>query len=147
MTKKFQLLILILTFSTFTFKVQAQIYLQNHTNEPVWVAITMFYGKKNFKAWNSAGWYKVEPREKKQISSAIGLDSDIIYYYAQTANTVKEYKGEQQFLVNLTNGFNIRNADLPYVKTDNPTYEWRYFRKIKMNVKLFQLKYTIDLYD
>jgi uncharacterized membrane protein len=148
MKKKIRIITLIMAISAlFTSKVQSQIYLENHTNEPVWVVLTMYYGKKNFKAWHSDGWYKVEPNEKKLISSAIGLDSDFIYYYAHTSGKTKEYKGEQPFLVDPVNAFNIRNADLEYVKNENPKYEWRYFRKVDMNTKLLQLKYTIHLFD
>jgi len=38
-------------------KYQAQIFLANHTSEPVYIALTMYYGKKNFKSWISEGWY------------------------------------------------------------------------------------------
>ncbi len=38
---------------------KSQIYFQNKTNEPVCVALCMYYDSKDSKYWGSHGWWTV----------------------------------------------------------------------------------------
>lgn len=123
-------------------KCHSQIYLSNNTKEPVWVSIAMYYNQKTYKGWISQGWWKVSPNEKKIISGFIG-ENDIFCYYAYS--TSKQYTGVSNILVDPINKFSIKNCTMDYVYEDNPTYQWKKFRQVKMNKKPFQSKYTIEL--
>lgn len=140
MKKSLILIVFILTY----LKVDAQIYFQNNTDEPVFVTLCMEYKSSSSKYWGSEGWYKVDPGDKIMVSSAIGWN-DNIYYYAKSTISNKEYTGETRLLVNPTDKFFIKNANKDYQKTQNPSYEWKNFRHIDMNAGTLQLKYTIVL--
>lgn len=131
-------------FLLFTINSKAQIYFQNNTSEPVFVALCVYYDGSNSKYWGSEGWWKVEPGDKKEVSSAIGFQ-DNIYYYAFSSVSNKEYAGNVNILVHPTNAFSIKNADKEYKQKENPEYVFKKFRHVDMNQGAFQLKYTIQL--
>lgn len=131
-------------FLMLSFASKAQIYFQNNTDEPVYVAFCMYYNGNSSKYFGSEGWFKVDPGDKKTVSSAIGFN-DNIYYYAKSTISDKVYEGDTKILVHPTDKFFIKNADKAYNLTENPDYEWRNFRHIDMNQGTFQLKYTIEL--
>ena len=142
--KSIKSLLLLLTFIIVSSASKAQIYFKNNTDEPVYVAFCMYYDGNNSKYFGSEGWFKVEPGDKKEVSSAIGFN-DNIYYYAYSSVSDKKYEGDVQLLVHPTDKFFIKNADKEYKKTENPTYEWRKFRHVDMKSGTLQLKYTIEL--
>jgi len=131
-------------FLLLTINSKAQIYFQNNTNEPVFVALCMYYDGSSSKYWGSEGWWKVEPGDKKEVSSAIGFQ-DNIYYYAFSSISNKEYAGDVNILVHPTNTFSIKNADKEYNQKENPAYVFKKFRHVNMNQGALQLKYTIQL--
>ena len=134
----------VILFLALTFNLKAQIYSQNNTNEPVFVALCMYYDGSSSKYWGSEGWWKVEPGDKKEVSSAIGFQ-DNIYYYAFSSISNKEYAGDVNILVHPTNAFSIKNADKEYNQKENPEYVFKKFRHVNMKQGAFQLKYTIEL--
>jgi len=135
---------LLLTFVLLSVASKAQLYLKNNTDEPVYVAICMYYDSKDSKYFGSEGWWKVEPGDKVQVSSAIGFN-DNIYYYAYSSTSKKKYEGETNLLVHPTDKFFIKNADKEYKKKENPAYVWYKFRHVDMKSGALQLKYTIEL--
>jgi uncharacterized membrane protein len=135
---------LIVAFVIMALGAKAQIYFQNNTNEPVFVALCMYYDGSSSKYWGSEGWWKVEPGDKKEVSSAIGFQ-DNIYYYAFSSISNKEYAGDVNILVHPTNAFSIKNADKEYNQKENPEYVFKKFRHVNMNQGVLQLKYTIQL--
>ncbi len=122
----------------------SQIYFKNNTEEPVYVAFCMYYDGESSKYFGSEGWFKVEPGDKKIVSSAIGYN-DNIYYYAYSSISGKKFEGDTKILVHPTDKFFIKNANKEYKKTENPSLEWRNFRHVDMNSSTLQLKYTIEL--
>ncbi|MBK6834090.1 MAG: DUF1036 domain-containing protein [Bacteroidetes bacterium] len=112
---KFFKLVFLLTFVLVSFGAKAQLYFKNNTNEPVFVAICMFYDNKDSKYFGSEGWWKVEPGDKVQVSSAIGFN-DNIYYYAYSSTSKKKYAGETKLIVHPKNKFFIKNADKSTIK-------------------------------
>lgn len=123
---------------------KAQIYFQNNTNEPVYMAFCKYHDSNSSQYWGSEGWWKVEPGDKITISSSIGLQ-DNIYYYAYSSISNKEYSGDVNILVHPSKAFNIKNADKSYNQKENPEYVFKKFRHVNMNQGAFQLKYTIQL--
>lgn len=123
---------------------KGQLYFKNNTDEPVYVAICMYYNNKDSKYFGSEGWWKVEPGDKVEVSSAIGLN-DNIYYYAYSSTSKKKYEGETNILAHPKEKFFIKNADKEYQKKEHPEYVWYKFRHIDMKSGTFQLKYTIEL--
>lgn len=142
--KSLKSIFLVLTFVLVSFASKAQIYLKNNTDEPVYVAFCMYYNGDNSKYFGSKGWYKVEPGDKVEVSSAIGWN-DNIYYYAYSSVSDKKYEGKTQLLVHPTDKFFIKNANKEYKKTENPAYVWKKFRHVDMKSSTLQLKYTIEL--
>lgn len=123
---------------------KGQLYFENKTNEPVEVCIAMFYDSNTSKYWGSEGWFRVDPGDKKEVSTAIGFN-DNIYYYAHSVTSKKEYTGENSLLVHPINKFFIKNCDKEYVKKEHPEYVYKKFRHIDMHEKLLQTKFTIEL--
>jgi uncharacterized membrane protein len=123
---------------------KAQLYFRNNTEEPVYVTVCTWYSGGDSKYWGTEGWFKADPGERVQVSSAIGFN-DNIYYYASSDISGKKYTGDYSFLVDPINDFFIKNADKAYQKKQNPNYEWRKFRHVDMNTALLQTKYTIEL--
>lgn len=141
MKKLFLLLIITLAINCKSF---AQIYFNNKYTEPVWVCIGYYSDGNNFKGWVSKGWFKIEPNETKMVLDYNPL-SRYLYYYAQTQNGIKKFEGSQSFLVDPINSFLIKNADMKYVKTNNPNFKWHSFRQVDKGLKdLAKLKYTIS---
>lgn len=134
-----QILFALLPFESFS-----QIYFKNNTEEPVFVAFCMYYDGENSKYFGSEGWFKVEPGDKKMVSSAIGFN-DNIYYYAYSTTSNKKFEGDTKILVHPTDKFFIKNVNKEYKKQENDNLEWRKFRHIDMNSGTLQLKYTIEL--
>jgi uncharacterized membrane protein len=128
---------------TLTSESFAQLNFQNNTNEPVIVTFAMQSNVRGFNGWISQGWYTVNPREKVMLSSSAGVN-DNVYYYAITPHGYREFKGDQPFLTNKDGSTStIRNADMEYVKSENPNYDWKLFRHVVM--PSFRLGYTINL--
>ena len=136
--------LLIFAFALLSFASNAQLYFKNNTDEPVYVAICMYYNGSSSKYFGSEGWWKVDPGDKRQVSSAIGFNNNI-YYYAYSSISNKKYEGESNLLVHPTSEFFIKNADKDYQKEEHPDYEWYKFRHVDMQSKFLQLKYTIEL--
>ncbi len=122
---------------------KAQIYFRNKTNEPVFVAFCMYNDNKDAKYWYTQGWWKVDPGERIEVSTAMGFN-DNIYYYAYSTVSNKKYEGDNNLLVHPTDKFFIKNADKEYNLKENPTFVWRKFRHVEMH-GLLKLKYTIEL--
>lgn len=123
---------------------KAQLYFHNNTNEPVYVAIGIYYNGSDSKYWGTNGWFKVEPGDKTEVNSGIG-SNDNIYYYAYSSISKKKYEGENKMLVHPTDKFFIKNADKDYNTKEHPEYVWEKFRHIDMKEKFLQLSYTIEL--
>lgn len=137
-----KLLLVLLFFASIVSK--GQVYLQNNTDKPVKVAIAWYSSSSDFKGWYCAGWYTVDPGEKKELLTALPLNPQL-YYYAKSTDGTKIYDGSTSLLADTTNSFNIKNADMAYVKTDNPTYTWLKFRDYKPTMAVVKLWTTIEL--
>jgi uncharacterized membrane protein len=135
---------LIVAFVIMALGAKAQIYFQNNTNEPVYLAFSMYHDSNSSQYWGSEGWWKVEPGDKIMISSSIGFQ-DNIYYYAYSSISKKEYSGDVNLLVHPSKSFEIKNADKSYNQKENPEYVFKKFRHVNMKQGAFQLKYTIEL--
>lgn len=135
-----KILFLMLLVASMTSK--AQVYFKNNYDKPVYVAVAYYMSTSDYKGWVSSGWYKAEPGDKVQL---IGyLPNSYIYYYAETTDNTKTFDGETSFLVHPTDAFTIKNADMDYVKTNDPAYEWKSFRKYDPGNTAFKLYTTID---
>ena len=127
---------------------KAQLYFKNSSSKPVLVAYCMQSNSKGDDAWYTYGWYSADPNQTIQLSSAVGLNPNV-YYYAQTKDGKMVWNGENRdgsvrFLVSHS-AFTIKNANMQYVKDDNPEYYWISFRHITIGT--FQLRYTIEISD
>ncbi len=123
---------------------RAQIYFQNNYDKPVWVAIGYYMSSSDYKGWVTSGWHKVEPGDKKEV---LGYDpeDENIYYYAQTKGGAQKFEGQYSLLVDPKDAFTVKNADKPYVKDENPSFQWYKFRQIdKGSFDAFKIKYTIN---
>ena len=136
--------ILFLLFALVNCLAKAQLYFKNNTEEPVQVAICMHYQSKSSSYFGSEGQWVVDPGDKIMVNSAIGMNTNL-YYYARSTTSKKIYSGEMKILVHPHENFFIKNADKEYQKKENAAYAWYKFRHINMNVRLLQLKYTIEL--
>lgn len=137
--KKFLLIIILLISITS----KAQVSFKNNYTKPVNIAIAWYHNAKDFKGWYSKGWFKVEPGEKIQVLSY--LPNCNIYYYAKTTDGTKIFDGKQSFLVNPSDAFTIKNADMEYVKSSNSSYKFYGFREHDTGTTAFKLKTTIEL--
>lgn len=132
----------------FTGFCNAQLYFKNQSTKPVYVAYVMQNNDKSDKSWYSHGWYSVEPGDNVAISSAIGWNQNI-YFYAKSHDGKTVWDGTNRdgsvsFLVHPNDAFSIKNANLEYVKEENPAYQWLSFRHIYMEGVL-RTKYTITI--
>jgi uncharacterized membrane protein len=141
-------LILIVALSTISAFTNAQLYFKNDSQKPVSVAYAMQNNEKTNEAWYSHGWFTVEPGENLPISSVIGLNRNIYFYAKSKDGEVvwdgKNRDGSVNFLVDPVNAFTIKNANLEYVKEENPTYKWVSFRHLYIS-GILPTKYTITI--
>jgi uncharacterized membrane protein len=125
---------------------KAQLYFKNNSNAPVIVAYVMQSNDKSDEAWYSHGWYSCDPNATITLSSAVGLNPNV-YWFAVTKDGKSSWNGKNRdgsisFLTD-SQAFNIKNANLQYVKDQNPSYTWESFRHIEIG--LLKTKYTIEI--
>ena len=139
----FWMVIIFLSFSS-----NAQLYFQNNSTKPVYVAYAIRNDAASDKAWYSYGWYSVDPNEKVVLSASIGL-TGYLYYYAMSHDGKSNWDGTNRdnslsFLVHPIDQFTIKNANLKYMKENNPDYEWKSFRYVDLGGFL-KTKHTITI--
>ena len=110
---------------------RCQLKITNTTSQPINVAVAYQNKTGDFNGYYSVGWYNILPGETKETLSGI-LISRNYYYYAETEDMslAWEGNGEYTFLVDPTNGFNIKNANQQYVQDQTPSYAWEKFRML-----------------
>ncbi|MEI6455326.1 MAG: DUF1036 domain-containing protein [bacterium] len=109
----------------------SQIYFKNNNPEAVYVTFAQYKGGANPPCWITRGWFTVNSGKVFTAFETIGV-SDTIGYWATTLLSGMVYEGKKPLLVHNDEKFTIRNADKESVLRQNPTYEWRYFRLIKI---------------
>lgn len=123
-----------------TLSAKSQIYFHNNYTKPVIVVLGYYLNTDAFQGWVTEGWYTVDPGETTKLLDWLPLNHPICYY-AQTKDGVKKFDGDASFLVDPTNAFIIKNADMQYVKDDNATYQWYKFRQVHFTALL---SYTVE---
>ncbi len=92
---------------------------------PIEVAFGYFMDTPKYMGWVTKGWYTLGPGEKVTV---IGepLDNEYYYYYASSADSTIEFKGE--ILLKVGDGnFQIKDANSEIsLKNDH----YRFFRQI-----------------
>ncbi len=125
---------------------KAQLYFKNSWTKPVVVAFAMQSNSKGDEAWYSYGWYACDPNQTIQLSSGVGLNPNV-YYYAKSSDGTTVWNGDNRdgsakMLVSKS-AFQIKNANMEYVKEGNSEYYWVNFRHI--TIKFIQTTYTIEI--
>ena len=133
-------------FSITIIQCSAQLYFKNNSSSPVDVAFAMKNNSSNNKSWYTEGWFHCEPQERVKLSSAVGLHKYVYYHANATDGSGSWGHGDysKKFLVDV-DAFDIKNADLQYVKDRNPNYYWKTFSRIRIGT--LKTKYTIAITD
>ncbi len=109
----------------------AQITFTNAHSEPVYVAFAHYVAKTTGGYWMTQGWWTVNSGSSHLAYETIG-PNDSIGYFAVTTLSDTEFPGGKNLLVHPDEKFTLRNADQESVQQQNPQYEWRKFRIIRM---------------
>ncbi len=109
----------------------SQIYFKNNNPEAVYVSFAQYKGDANPPYWITRGWFTVNSGKTFTAFETIG-PADSIGYWAMTLLSNMVYEGQKPLLVHNDEKFTIRNADRESVLKQNPAYEWRNFRLIKI---------------
>ncbi len=109
----------------------AQISFKNEHSEPVYVAFAHYVAKNTGGYWMTQGWWTVNSGSSHLAFEAIG-PNDSIGYFAVTTLSDTEFPGGKDLLVHPDEKFTLRNADKKSMQQQNPQYEWRKFRIIRM---------------
>jgi uncharacterized membrane protein len=141
-------LFLLLILNLIVVSAKSQLYFKNESSKPVYVAYAMQNNSSDNESWYSHGWYSCDPGERIVLSTAVGLNPNV-YWFAKTQDGKSEWNGKNRdessdFLVK-SKSFQIKNADMQYVKDKDSSLEWKSFRHISIGV--LQLKYTITVTD
>lgn len=122
-----------------TIKANSQLSIKNETSEPISITIGWYSEGDNFNGYVTKGWWNIEPGFTIEPGLYFTSDNDHFYYYA------KGWSGNIQFLVS-DGAFEIKNADMQYVKDKNPNYYWVNFKRKDVSFDfLEERKYTLRL--
>lgn len=139
------LILLTFVFATYFYN-WGQIYFENNFDRTIYVALGYYSETDEFSGWITRGWFKVIPGETAQLLS-YNPSGQNLYYYAQTENGKKKFEGDASLLVNPSDKFYIKNADLKDTQTKYPSYKYYNFIHVdKGNWDFLKLKYTIRFY-
>lgn len=122
--------------------------IENNLPTPIIVCIGYHLKNSEWRGMISQGWYTVEPGQTTPPIHNFSGDNEYFLYYVQSTTNplMRVTNGQTRLLVHPTNAFNIRNADLSYIKSTNPEYEWRIFKKRVMHFGfLEERKYTFRI--
>jgi len=109
--------LLFLSIIIFLFQLgHSQTYFTNTGNKPVTLAIAWKIQSESFTGLICKGWITVIPGGRINTEAT----GDIWFY-----KKGDKYKSGQKVLVG-TGDFTIQNADMQYVKDQNPKYQWVY---------------------
>ena len=109
----------------------SQIYIKNTNPEAVYIAVAQYKGDAKPPYWVTRGWFTVNSGKVLTAFETVG-PADSIGYWAMTLLSNMVYEGKKPLLVHNDEKFTIRNADKESVLKQNPVYEWRNFRLIKI---------------
>jgi uncharacterized membrane protein len=129
--KKHLILLLLSGLIFFPLQGISQIYFKNTNPEAVYVAFARYSADANPATWVTRGWFTVNSGKIFTAFESIG-PRDSIAYWATTLLTGDVFEGKKPLLVHNDEKFTIRNADKEWVLKQNPTYEFRNFRLIRM---------------
>ena len=139
------LILLTFVFATYFYN-WGQIFFENNFDRTIYVALGYYSETDEFSGWITRGWFKVIPGETAQLLS-YNPSGQNLYYYAQTENGKKKFEGDASLLVNPSDKFYIKNADLKDTQTKYPSYKYYNFIHVdKGNWDFLKLKYTIRFY-
>lgn len=136
------LAVLVFTLNT----AHSQLKFRNNSTSPVIVAYAMKSNTKGDAAWYSHGWYSCDPNQTIKLAAAVGMNPNV-YFYAKSKDGKKVWNGVNRdnsvrFLVS-DNAFHIKNANMDYVKDENPEYRAESFRHVK--IPIHKVQYTITI--
>ncbi|MEI7500748.1 MAG: hypothetical protein WCK84_09910 [Bacteroidota bacterium] len=109
----------------------SQIMFQNMNREAVYVAFARYVNNGTSGFWVTKGWSRVSSGTSIKAFDAINL-TDSIGYFVIARISETEYPGTRNLLVHINEQFLINNADQELVSQNNPDYEWRQFRLIRL---------------
>ena len=139
------LILLTFVFATYFYN-WGQIFFENNFDRTIYVALGYYSETDEFSGWITRGWFKVIPGETAQLLS-YNPSGQNLYYYAQTENGKKKFEGDASLLVNPSDKFYIKNADLKDTQTKYPSYTYYNFIHVdKGDWDFLKLKYTIRFY-
>jgi uncharacterized membrane protein len=136
-----KMIFIAVTFILNVTNIDAQLKFKNHESNPLEVAIAYFVKTDEFEGYYSTGWYVLEPGETKTLLQG-NLKYTTYYFYAKDSKGT-EWKGggKYNFIVDLTNAFNIKNADKEYQLTGT-TRKYKAFKKVDVGESR---EYTLTL--
>lgn len=110
-------------------QVKAQLIFNNERETAIYLSIAYYLDTKDFKGWYSAGWYYIEPFEKRVIIEDNLNDSCYFYYAYDSEGNIFEDKNGHAFVVEKQKVFKIKNADMQsQINSDSRVFY--FFRKI-----------------
>lgn len=113
-----------------SFKSEAQLYFKNHEVRPVSVALSYYHKDANFEGYISKGWYTIEPGETKMLIAGDLQYANYYYYAHDGAGVTWQGQGKYQFVVDRSNAFDIKNANMAYQKDGHSSREFKNFKKV-----------------
>jgi len=118
-----------------------QILFKNLQKEPVMVAFAHYTTQSG--TWTTRGWYTVNANATMTAFPVIN-SGDSIGYWAMTTLSETVFAGNRSLLVHNDEEFSIRNAQLASTLKQQPSFEWRKFRLIRLSPGTAKGTITLD---
>jgi len=145
MKKIYRLLVLFILMNS---NVYSQMTFENKYYEfPIEISYGYYQRSPTFEGFITQGWYKLIPGQKIDMPFPFAGNNGTVFYTINPTDGYKMVHSDGNLLVDPTNAFNIINADKLYMKRENPTYEFRKFKRVDMNftTKSINNHYILDV--
>lgn len=124
----------------------SQLTVKNNTKVPIAFCIGWNEDNGSWAGLETKGWFTLYPGQSIEPGLYFTAADAYFFFYVRTLEAVpKEVTSGTKLLVHPTDAFDIKNCDMEYVKTQNPVYQWKPFKRKDLHFKKRQRAYTFEI--